>query len=52
MRNGKRGWHTLEFKREVVRLMEPGQTMAAVARSLGVVEQTLGNRIKLHRRER
>ena len=41
MRNGKRGRYTLEFKLEAVRLVESGQTMAAAARSLGVVEQTL-----------
>jgi transposase len=29
--------------------VESGQTLAAAARSLGVVEQTLGNWIKLHR---
>jgi len=29
--------------------VESGQTMAAAARSLGVVEQRLGNWIKLHR---
>ena len=44
-----RGRYTLEFKQEAVRLVESGQTMAAAARSLGVVEQTLGNWIKLHR---
>jgi transposase len=49
MRNGKRGRYTLEFKQEAVRLVESGQTMAAAGRSLGVVEQTLGNWIKLHR---
>jgi transposase len=49
MRQGKRGRYTLEFKQEAVRLVESGQTMAAAARSLGVVEQTLGNWIKLHR---
>ena len=49
MRNGKRGRYTLEFKQEAVRLVESGQTVAAAARSLGVVEQTLGNWIKLHR---
>jgi len=49
MRNGKRGRYTLEFKQEAVRLVESGQTPAAAARSLGVVEQTLGNWIKLHR---
>jgi transposase len=49
MRHGTRGRYTLEFKQEAVRLVESGQTMAAAARSLGVVEQTLGNLIKLHR---
>ena len=49
MRNGKRGRYTLEFKQEAVRLVESGQTLAAASRSLGVVEQTLGNWIKLHR---
>ena len=49
MRNGKRGRYTLEFKQEAVRLVESGQTVASASRSLGVVEQTLGNWIKLHR---
>ena len=49
MTQAKRGRYTLEFKQEAVRLVESGQTMAAAARSLGVVEQTLGNWIKLHR---
>jgi transposase len=49
MRNGKRGRYTLEFKQEAVRLVESGQTLASAARSLGVVEQTLGNWVKLHR---
>jgi transposase len=49
MMKAKRGRYTLEFKQEAVRLVESGQTMAAAARSLGVVEQTLGNWIKLHR---
>jgi len=48
MRNGKRGRYTLEFKQEAVRLVESGQAMAAAARSLGVVEQTLGNWVKAH----
>jgi transposase len=46
MRNVKRGRYTLEFKQEAVRLVESGQKLAAAARSLGVVEQTLGNWIK------
>ena len=46
MRNGKRGRYTLEFKQEAARLVESGQSQAAAARSLGVVEQTLGNWVK------
>ena len=49
MMKAKRKQYTLEFKQEAVRLVESGQTLAAAARSLGVVEQTLGNWIKLHR---
>jgi transposase len=49
MRNGKRGRYTLEFKQEAARLVELGQSQAAVARSLGVVEQTLYNWVKAHR---
>src|ERR1035437_8378494 len=49
MTKGTRGRYTLEFKQEAVRLVESGQTMSAASRSLGVVEQTLGNWIKLHR---
>ena len=49
MTKGTRGRYTLEFKQEAVRLVESGQRMAATARSLGVVEQTLGNWMKLHR---
>ena len=46
MQNGKRGRYTLEFKQEAVRLVESGQGIAAAARSLGVVEQTLSNWVK------
>jgi transposase len=42
MTKSKRGRYTLEFKQEAARLVEPGQSQAAAARSLGVVEQTLG----------
>ena len=49
MRNGKRGRYTLEFKLEAVRLVESGQSIAEVSRSLGVVEQTLANWVKLSR---
>ena len=49
MRHGTRVRYTLEFKQEAVRLVESGQTMAAVARSLGVAQQTLYNWVKAHR---
>ena len=49
MTKSKRGRYTLEFKQEAVRLVESGQRAASVARTLGVVEQTLGNWIKAHR---
>ena len=38
MRNGQRARCTLEFKQEAVRLVESGQSIAAAARDLGVVE--------------
>src|ERR1700761_4833190 len=41
--------YTLEFKQEAVRLVGSGQSMAAVARSLGIVEQTLFNWVKADR---
>jgi putative transposase len=41
--------NTYEFKQEAVRLVESGQRVAEVARSLGVVEQTLSNWIKAHK---
>ncbi len=44
-----RARYTLEFKHEAVRLVEGGQSIAAVARTLGVVEQTLHNWVKAHR---
>jgi transposase len=49
LRNGKRGRYTLEFKLEAVRLVESGQSIAEASRSLGVVEQTLANWVKLSR---
>ena len=49
MTKSKRGRYTLEFKQEAVRLVESGQSQAAVTRSLGVVEQTLGNWVREHR---
>ena len=44
-----RARYTLEFKQEAVRLVEGGQSMASVARTLGVVEQTLFNWVKKNR---
>ena len=41
MTKATRAQYTLEFKQEAVRLVESGQSIAAAARSLGVVEQTL-----------
>jgi transposase len=42
----QRARYTLEFKQEAVRLVEGGQSIAAAARSLGVVDQTLFNWVK------
>ena len=44
-----RARYTLEFKQEAVRLVEGGQSIAAVGRTLGVVEQTLHNWVKTQR---
>lgn len=44
-----RARYTLEFKQEAVRLVEGGQSIAAAARTLGVVDQTLLNGVKAHR---
>ena len=47
--NGKknaRARYTLKFKQEAVRLVEAGQSIAAAARTLGVVYQTLCNWVK------
>src|ERR1700690_4478315 len=49
MPKAMRGRYTLEFKQEAARLVESGQSQAAAARSLGVVEQTLGNWVRRHR---
>ena len=43
-----RARYTLEFKQEALQLVEGGQTIAAVARTLGVVDQTLFNWVKAH----
>ena len=44
-----RARYTLEFKQETVRLVEDGKSVAAAARTLGVVDQTLFNWVKAHR---
>ena len=44
-----RARYTLEFKQEAVRLVHGGQSIAAAARTLGVVEQTLFNWVKAER---
>jgi len=44
-----RARYTLEFKQEAVRLVAGGQSIAAVARTLGVVDQTLFNWVKAER---
>jgi transposase len=49
MTKATRKKYTLEFKQEAARLVESGQSQAAAARSLGVVEQTLGNWVREHR---
>ena len=38
-----RARYTLEFKLEVVRLVDKGESIAAAARSLGMIDQTLFN---------
>ena len=52
MTKSTRAQFTLEFKQEAVRLVESGQSIAAAARSLGVVEQTLFNWVKAKREGR
>ncbi len=41
MRKTAKARYTLEFKQEAVRLVEGGQSIAAAARTLGMVDQTL-----------
>jgi len=41
-----RGRYTLEYKQEAVRLIRGGQALSAVARSLGVADQTVHNWVK------
>lgn len=42
----KRARYTLEYKSEAVRLVRSGQSIAAVARTLGISDQSLHNWIK------
>ena len=49
MKKMTRARYTLAFKQEAVRLVEGGQSIAAAARTLGVVEQTLFNWVQAHR---
>lgn len=47
-----RARYTLEFKQEAVRLVQGGQSIASVGRTLGVVDQTLFNWVKAQREGR
>ena len=49
MTKTSRARYTLEFKQEAVRLVDNGQSIAAVARTLDVVDQTLFNWVKANR---
>jgi transposase len=49
MTKATRARYTLEFKQEAVRLVESGQSIAAAARTLDLVEQTLFNWVKASR---
>ena len=49
MTKTSRARYTLEFKQEAVRLVDNGQSIAAAARTLGVVDQTLFNWVKAHK---
>jgi transposase-like protein len=51
MSQSKRARYTLEYKAEAVRLVRSGQSIAMVARTLGVADQTLHNLIKADDRE-
>lgn len=49
MTKTSRARYTLEFKKEAVRLVDNGQSIAAAARTLGVVDQTLFNWVQAHK---
>ena len=46
MTKTSRARYMLEFKQEAVRMVDNGQSTSAVARMLGVVDQTLFNWVK------
>ena len=46
MEKARRRRYTLEYKQEAVRLVTSGQRVAAAAKALGIVEQTLANWVK------
>jgi len=46
MSQNKRARYTQEFKIEAVRLVRGGQSIAAVAQTLGIADQTLHNWVK------
>ena len=50
MAKTSRAHYTLEFGQETVRLVNNGQTIAAAAHTLGMVDQTLFNWVKAQRR--
>ena len=52
MTKSTRARYPLEFKQEAVRLVESSESIAAAARSLGVVDQTLFNWVKAKREGR
>jgi transposase len=49
MEKATRRRYTLEYKQEAVRLVASGQKVAAAAKALGIVEQTLANWVKADR---
>ena len=49
MAKTSRARYTLEFKQEALRLVNNGQSIAAVARTPGMVDQTPFNWVKAHR---
>jgi len=49
MEKATRRRYTLEYKQEAVRLVTSGQKVAAAAKALGIVEQTLANWVKADR---